>query len=48
MTVSNQQQMELKMKIQNRLADITEGLYFISDAYEKDLATILKPQTQPK
>ena len=31
------------MKIQNRLAGIAEGLYFINHVYEKDLATILKP-----
>ena len=27
------------MKIQNRLAGIAEGLYFINHIYEKDLAT---------
>ena len=31
------------MKIQNRLAGIAEGLYFINHVYDKDLATILKP-----
>jgi len=31
------------MKIQNRLAGIAEGLYFINHIYEKDLATVLKP-----
>jgi len=40
--------MELKMKIQNKLAVIAEGLYFINHGYEKDLATILKPQIHPQ
>jgi hypothetical protein len=31
------------MKIQNRLAGIAEGLYFLNHQYERDLATILKP-----
>jgi hypothetical protein len=35
--------MELKMKIQNRLARIAEGPYFINHAYEMDLETILNP-----
>ena len=30
------------MKIQNRLARITEGLYFLNHQYERDLATFLK------
>jgi hypothetical protein len=33
--------MKLKMKIQNRLARIAEGLYFINHRYEMDLKTIL-------
>lgn len=36
------------MKIQNRLAVIAEGLYFINHTYEKDLATILKPKMHPQ
>jgi hypothetical protein len=35
--------MELKMKIQNRLAGIAEGLYFINHEFERDLASVLKP-----
>jgi hypothetical protein len=35
--------MELKIKVQNRLAVITEGLYFINHVYKMDLETILKP-----
>ena len=30
------------MKIQNRLAGIAEGLYFLNHQYERDLATFLK------
>lgn len=32
------------MKIQNRLAVIAEGLYFLNHRYESDLATILKSE----
>jgi hypothetical protein len=32
------------MKIQNRLAGIAEGLYFLNHQYDRDLATILKPE----
>jgi len=35
--------MELKMNIQNRLARIAEGLYFINHKYEMDLKTISNP-----
>ena len=35
------------MKIQNRLARITEGLYFINHRYEMDLKTILNPAPGP-
>ena len=31
------------MKIQNRLAEIAEGLYFLNHQYEQDLLTILRP-----
>lgn len=31
------------MKIQNRLAGIAEGLYFLNHQYEQDLLTILRP-----
>lgn len=30
------------MKMQNRLAQIAEGLYFLNRAHEKDLSTIFK------
>ena len=30
------------MKIQNRLAAIAEGLYFLNHQYDRDLVTILK------
>jgi len=36
------------MKVHNRLAGIAEGLYFMNHTYEKDLVTILKPQTQSR
>jgi hypothetical protein len=32
------------MKIQDRLAGIAEGLYFLNHHYERDLAAILKPE----
>jgi hypothetical protein len=32
------------MKIQNKLAGIAEGLYFLRHQYEKDLLTILRPE----
>jgi hypothetical protein len=35
--------MELKMKIQNRLARIAKGPYFINHRYKMDLETILNP-----
>lgn len=30
------------MKIQNRLAEIAEGLYFLNRQFDKDLVTTLK------
>lgn len=33
------------MKIQNRLAGIAEGLYFLNHQYDRDLVTILKPES---
>jgi hypothetical protein len=32
------------MKIQNRLAVIAEGLYFLNHQYESDLLKTLKPE----
>jgi hypothetical protein len=32
------------MKIQNRLAGIAEGLYFLNHQYEQDLVTPLQPE----
>jgi hypothetical protein len=32
------------MKIQNRLAGIAEGLYFLNRHYDKELVTILKSE----
>lgn len=36
---------ELKMKIQNKLALIAEGLYYQTRQYKKDLNTVLKPMS---
>jgi hypothetical protein len=33
------------MKIQNRLAGIAEGLYFLNHQHESSLLKILKPET---
>lgn len=36
------------MKIQNRLATIAEGLYFLNHQYEKDLLAILQSESAKK
>jgi hypothetical protein len=41
--IATQNTRELKMTIQNRLAGIAEGLYFLKNQYDRDLVRISKP-----
>jgi hypothetical protein len=37
--------MEISMKVQMKLAGLAENLYFLNHEYDRDLASILKPET---